>query len=56
MGGWVAGWVGGWLDQLDIRLSQPQLELELWLSLAKMTANLASQNHKNTPTLKFLEI
>jgi hypothetical protein len=35
--GWV-GWVGGWggvLDQMKIRLTQPQVELELGLSLAK---------------------
>jgi hypothetical protein len=32
-GGWVGGWV---LDQVKIRLTQPQVELELRLNLAKV--------------------
>ena len=30
----VGGW-RGWLDQMGIKLTQPQVELESWLSLAK---------------------
>ena len=27
--------VGGWLDQMKIRLTQPQVELEAWAELGK---------------------
>ena len=29
------GGVGGWLDQLKLRLTQPQVELEAWAELGK---------------------
>ena len=36
------GWVGGVLDQMKIRLTQPQVELELGLSLATISFLVSS--------------
>jgi hypothetical protein len=38
--GWVGGLVGGVLEQMKIRLTQPQVELELGLSLAINTGQI----------------
>jgi hypothetical protein len=35
MGGWGLVGVSGVLGQMKIRLTQPQVELDIWLSLAK---------------------
>ena len=32
--------VYGWLDQMEIRLTQPQVELEAWAKLGKNVGNV----------------
>ena len=35
----VHGWGWGWLDQTEIRLTQPLVELEAWAELGKKDSN-----------------